>query len=1067
MQKTNSNKGQLSTLQFAYNSSIEITKLLRKCSTNVVLAYDTCIQRVEQISSLQKIDYSRFIWILLGAVSYESVIGLTQLSVHGISIPLLGLVAAGLMFWRGAAMAKIKLFKGSDAIEEAQPESPTTPTQNMEQSVKQEMIGGSPNPTQFQQGEDVLRRDRQTSTLRSPYSFSGILRQASPKALRSEAQASADRQASKAHSAAHQVQLLTDNIPGMIYQFRRKTDGSVSFPFVSSGAREIYELEPLQIQQNAALVIELIHPDDRESFEDSVAVSANTLQPWQWEGRFVMSGKIKWLQAASQPQLQANGDILWNGLVMDITERKKTDTALSQSEEQFRAIFEQVGVAIAQVGLNGQFLQVNPKLCQITGYSLEELLQKNIFDITHPEDRAIDQMYLRQFLNWQHFKLEKRYICKTGELVWVNVTMSVVRDSQSNPKYYIGAIEDITERKQAEDALQRREEHFRSLIENGSEMITILNSERKISYASPSAKRLGYEPTDLVGLDVCDLVHPEERAKVNQAITEIVQEPRSERLVKFRLSAQNGSWQPVEAITQSWLDEAGKIKIVVNARYITERQQGAALLSERESLLLQFGNQIRNSLERETILETAVQSIRRILQIDLCHFGWYKLQETAPYWEVVHELLTSSPESDLGQAQTAIIGRFSAPLLNRQIIQIDAVEAFGEPIQRQVLLDLGYASILLIPIQTQAGEIRVITCGHCQAARPWKDSEVELLQAMVAQLAIALEQSALYEDAKVTAQIAQAQSQELELALNQLQSAQAQLVQSEKMSSLGQLVAGIAHEINNPINFIHGNLAYASAYFYDVLTLLHLYQEHYPNPAPTIAEQAEVINLNFIAKDLPKLLGSMQRGTDRIRLIVLSLRNFSRLDEADMKQADLHEGIENTLLILHHRLKSKGSYPEIQIFREYGDLPNVECYPGQLNQVFMNILSNAIEAFQYSEANPEDVSSPSITISTSLLDRSDSCQNLTAFPAHHFQKTQNTPSILIRIADNGPGMSELVKTRLFDPFFTTKPVGQGIGLGLSISYQIVVEHHRGVLTCTSTPGQGTEFWIEIPIQQMN
>ncbi len=1025
MRTNNTNKGQLSTLQLAYNSSIEITKLLSKCSTNAVLACDTYIQRVQEISILQKIDYSRFIWILLGAVSYESVIGITQFSGHGIIIPLLGLVAAGLIFSLGAAMAKSKASKGSKT-KDAQPESTTTPTQNIEQGAKQEMVGTSPHCTQSQQADNVLRRDGEAS----------------------------------------KVQHLTANIPGMIYQFRRQPDGSVSFPFVSSGAREIYELEPLQIQQNAALVIELIHPDDRESFDDSVAVSANTLQPWQWEGRFIMSGKIKWLQAASKPQLQANGDILWDGVLMDITQRKQTDTALSQSEEQFKVIFENVGVAIAIVGLNGQFLRVNPKFCAIAGYSSEELLQKSIFDITHPEDQVIARMYRCQFKNWQQtVMLEKRYICKTGEWVWVNINVSLVRDSQGKPQHYIGVIEDITERKQAEEALQRREEHFRSLIENGSDMITILNSERIISYASPSLKRLGYEPTDLVSRDILELVYPEDRPQMTQVIAEITQEPRCERRVKFSLSNQNGSWQTVEAIIQSWLDEAGEIKIVVNARKIAEPQQVEAFLFSRESLLLEFTNQIRNSLERESILEAAVQSIRRILQIDLCHFGWYK-QETAPGWEVVYEARNSAPESDIGQGQTALVGRFFEPILNRQIIQINAVAAFGEPVQRQFLLELGYASILLIPIPTHSGEIRVITCGHCRA-RPWEDREVELLQEMVAQLAIALEQAALYERAKVAAEIAQAQSQELELALRQLQSTQAQLVQSEKMSSLGQLVAGIAHEINNPINFIHGNLAYASAYFYDVLTLLHLYQEHYPKPVPSIAEQAEVINLNFIAKDLPKLLGSMQRGTDRIRSIVLSLRNFSRLDEADMKQADLHEGIENTLLILHHRLKSKGTYQEIQICRDYGDLPNVECYPGQLNQVFMNILSNAIEAFQYSEKNQADVSSPAITISTSLLDRSHSCQNLTGFPVYHSQKTQNTPSILIKIADNGPGMSDLVKTRLFDPFFTTKPVGQGIGLGLSISYQIVVEHHRGVLTCTSTPGQGTEFWIEIPIQQMN
>jgi signal transduction histidine kinase len=313
------------------------------------------------------------------------------------------------------------------------------------------------------------------------------------------------------------------------------------------------------------------------------------------------------------------------------------------------------------------------------------------------------------------------------------------------------------------------------------------------------------------------------------------------------------------------------------------------------------------------------------------------------------------------------------------------------------------------------------------------------------------------------------QKDALQEELQQLQRSQARLVQSEKMSSLGQLVAGIAHEINNPINFIHGNLAYASAYFYDVLTLLHLYQEHYPNPVSAVVEQSEMINLKFIAKDLPKLLSSMQRGTDRIRSIVLSLRHFSRLDEADMKQADLHEGIESTLSILHHRLNSKGQNPEIQIFREYADLPNVQCFPGQLNQVFMNIISNAIDALhQPLEGNQADLSisdkaTSAITISTSFLDSQDCPSSLGVSPPQ--QQAQNPPSVLIRIADNGPGMNELVRTKIFDPFFTTKPVGQGAGLGLSVSYQIVVEEHGGNLMCISATGEGTEFLIEIPIRQ--
>jgi signal transduction histidine kinase len=289
---------------------------------------------------------------------------------------------------------------------------------------------------------------------------------------------------------------------------------------------------------------------------------------------------------------------------------------------------------------------------------------------------------------------------------------------------------------------------------------------------------------------------------------------------------------------------------------------------------------------------------------------------------------------------------------------------------------------------------------------------------------------------------------ELTQALHQLKQTQAQLIQTEKMSCLGQLVAGVAHEINNPVNFIYGNLTHAHNYIQQLLDLINLYQQGYTKTDPEVQQLIEEIDFDFLIEDLPKLLSSMKVGAERIREIVLTLRNFSRLDEAEMKPVNIHEGIDSTLLILQNRLKNKPDQPGIEIVKQYGELPLVECYAGQLNQVFMNILTNGIDALH--QYNNEQLlkglipKASTITIQTQVLSREWVC---------------------ICIKDNGPGITGAVQEKLFDPFFTTKPVGEGTGLGLSISYQIIVEKHGGYLKCVSAPGQGAEFWIQIPVKQ--
>ncbi len=501
------------------------------------------------------------------------------------------------------------------------------------------------------------------------------------------------------------------------------------------------------------------------------------------------------------------------------------------------------------------------------------------------------------------------------------------------------------------------------------------------------------------------------------------------------------------------------------------------LVSRREALLCRLAHQIRSSHDLDAILTTAVTEIRSLLGVDCCHFLWCFCEPDRPSLIVTHEARNPDLPSLLGESPPPYLEPLAEIIRKSQTLRIDDVTQVGAGLQRTakteensgepaftlepempaLLTNWGITSGLLLPLKTHTGQLGAIVCSHYNGSHQWSDREVELLQAVVDQLAIAIEQAELFANTRAATLAAQTQAHRLEVALKDLQQTEAWLIQSEKMSGLGQMLAGVAHEINNPVNFITGNLSHAANYIQDLLELINYYQQHYPTPLPEIQEFIEEIDLEFLIEDLPKIFSSMKMGADRIHEIVLSLRNFSRTDDAEMKPIDIHEGIDSTLLILHNRLKPRGHHPGIAIVKEYSNLPLVECYVGQLNQVFMNIISNAIDALeswlveQGKQASEQELTaspehpvnpSPTIWIGTEIVEEN---------------------QVMIRIRDNGPGMTQSVISRLFDPFFTTKPVGKGTGLGLSISYQIVVDKHGGSLKCISEPGQGAEFQISIPI----
>ncbi len=735
----------------------------------------------------------------------------------------------------------------------------------------------------------------------------------------------------------------------------------------------------------------------------------------------------------------------------DITSRKSAEVQLKKQEEFLRSIYTgtPMGIFVVDVTKELEFRLVgcNPAAEKVVGFTNDEICGKTPPEIFGPVlGGAIIQNYRNCLAKETAISYEECFQV-SGKQVWSLTTLSPLKDDSGRIYRIIGASLDISDRKLTEQSL----EIFKRAVEESSDAIGIADAQGNHYYQNRAFDKL-YE---------CN--SPEE---FNQAggIAAVFQDPAVPKEVLTAITA-GQTWigeveqfsckgRPMTTILRAYpiKDSQGNIISVVGATTdITEAKKAEALLlqqSQREKLLNKLTSQIRNSLDFQQIINVALEEIRNYLQIERVAFCYFH-PSPEPTWQVIHESKIASAKSIVGSYAANAEGPWASRLLNLEILQIDNADLVEQPELQKLSQDFAAKAMLYLPTRSQSGQISILMCSNHSQARVWRSLEIDLLQDVLEQLTIALNQAELYQQSNERAR-------QLEETLQELQRTQTQMIQSEKMSSLGQLVAGVAHEINNPVSFIYGNLIHAEEYVDDLLELIQAYKYHYPRPVAEIQDKQDEIDLEFLAEDLPKLLDSMKTGADRITQIVLSLRTFSRMDEADMKAVDIHDGIDSTLMILQNRLKSQSikvdgiDYPraEIVISKDYGNLPAVECYAGQLNQVFMNLLVNAIDALEDKiRANVGDQAfQPEIKIHTRLL-------------------VNTPPMVLIVIQDNGPGIPEDIQKQVFDPFFTTKPIGKGTGMGLAISHQIITERHLGQMECNSQLGVGTEFRIMIPINQ--
>ncbi|WP_368007738.1 PAS domain-containing sensor histidine kinase [Laspinema palackyanum] len=708
------------------------------------------------------------------------------------------------------------------------------------------------------------------------------------------------------------------------------------------------------------------------------------------------NGQLEWVKWEIQPWIASDGEI--GGLMLSaelLTERKQLADALQLT--QFA--MDKAADAVLWMTPDAHLSYVNEAACQLLGYTPEELRALTVSQIDPAFSPPIWAEHWRAIKQFQTFTFESNYFTKQNQSIPVEIRVNYL--TFNGQEYHCAFVRDISERKQAESDLQNANEQLQAVLDAVPGLVSWVSSDLRYLGVNRHLAAAFQMPADSFADRPVGFLQTS--PKFSEMVQEFFASPEPTQSTEITLESK-GEPRSYLVVSQKYQKGTKAVFIGID---ISDRKQMEVALRRSETLYRTLAKNFPNGT--------------------VCLFDK----------DLHHTLAEGTELPKVGLSKELIEGKTLA-----EAFPSDIATRY-EPLYRDALA--GKESVTEVPFGSRL---------YLAHTLPLKNEQGEAIAGMIMTQNITERKQA--EDAlRRSEERFRQKAEELKHTLQELRQTQTQLIQTEKMSSLGQLVAGVAHEINNPVSFIYGNIAHARQYVRDLLDLVELYGKEYQKPTPKIQEHIEGIGLNFLMEDFPKLMSSMQVGADRIREVVLSLRNFSRLDQAQKKSVNIHEGIDSTLLILQNRLKAKAGMPSIEVIKEYGELPAIECYAGQLNQVFMNLLGNAIDVLEEEGHKQLKMRArvPNLT--------GDAPGTFNPRICIHTERVGDCA--LIRISDNGRGMNAETKQHIFEPFFTTKNPGKGTGLGLSISYQIVVEKHGGKIDCKSGPGLGTEFMITLPI----